>query len=240
VPVPVRHAVVFDLFETLITEFDPGWTEAVSTPAERLRVPADVFDQVWRECGRMRRPVDYRDILRAVGSASRLPPDSYEDVVAALYAERLAVKAKALVAVEASVLTMLRSLRELGARLGVISNCSIEEVAAWHRSPLAALFDADAVVFSYDVGHVKPERPIYLEACRRLGVDPPDVVYVGDGGADELAGAARVGMRAYCARWFLDGWPLWRRNRDTTVTAEFPQVDAPAGLLRLVTGSDDR
>ncbi len=39
---------------------------------------------------------------------------------------------------------------------------------------------------------------IYLLACERLGVEPAECVFVGDGANDELAGAARVGMRAVC------------------------------------------
>lgn len=44
-------AVAFDLFETLVTEFDPQWRPA-PTAAEELGVPADRFNDVWR-CSRL-------------------------------------------------------------------------------------------------------------------------------------------------------------------------------------------
>jgi FMN phosphatase YigB (HAD superfamily) len=57
-------------------------------------------------------------------------------------------------------------------------------------------------VFSYAVGFVKPEPGIYLEAAQRLGVDPVNAVFIGDGGDDELAGAERAGLQAAQATWF--------------------------------------
>ena len=44
------------------------------------------------------------------------------------------------------------------------------------------------------VGMKKPDPQIYLLVCEKLGVNPEDCVYVGDGGSNELTGAAGVGM----------------------------------------------
>jgi FMN phosphatase YigB (HAD superfamily) len=228
-----RRAVVFDLYETLVTEFAPGWREG-PTPAERLRVPLDDFDRVWRrrKRDRMTRVVDYRDVLREACSMAGYADHWLDDVIEELHTTRLAAKAAPIVDVEPSILESLGRVRGLGLRIGLISNCSVEEVAAWDQSPLAALFDG--VVFSYDVGHAKPEPAIYRLACQRLGVAPEETAFVGDGGSDELAGAARVGMSPYCARWFLDRWPAWRRGRTDEATATFPQLTMPADLLAVL------
>ncbi|MGH9890594.1 MAG: HAD family hydrolase, partial [bacterium] len=37
---------------------------------------------------------------------------------------------------------------------------------------------------------------LYQSACERLGVDPGECLFVGDGGSSELSGAAAVGMSA--------------------------------------------
>ena len=66
------------------------------------------------------------------------------------------------------------------------------EVAAWPRSPLRPCFDA--AIFSCDVGAAKPDAGIYLAACETLGVAPAECLFVGDGGSDELRGAAALGM----------------------------------------------
>ncbi|MBM7783720.1 HAD family hydrolase [Tenggerimyces flavus] len=212
------QAVVFDLYETLVTEFDPSW-QAKPTTADRLGVDADVFERGWRarRDERMTRPIDFREILRD------LSPEADDQVIEALYQERLAAKAAPLLNVEQLILDTLGRLKADGLGIGLISNCSTEEVAAWHRSALAPL--VDEAVFSYQVGCAKPDPAIYALACRRLGVAPRDAVFVGDGGSDELSGAAACGMRAYCAGWFLDRWPT-RRPVDG-----FRRLGSPAEVL---------
>ena len=49
---------------------------------------------------------------------------------------------------------------------------------------------------------MKPDPEIYNLACERLGIVSAKAVFVGDGGFDELQGAAEVGMRPVQARWY--------------------------------------
>lgn len=224
------HAVVFDLFETLVTEFDPEWKPGPS-PASRLGVPDEVFARIWRSrhVERMTSVVDFRGVLRDICVAAALEGDvPVEQIVQTLYTERLAAKAKPLISVDCGVLEALENLRASGLKLGVISDCSIEEVAAWDDSPLARFFDS--VVFSYRVGVAKPDPAIYRRALDDLGVVPSRVAFVGDGGSDELAGAAMVGMSAYCAMWFLNQWPVERRERRAERRQGFPRLESPADL----------
>lgn len=100
------QAVVFDLYETLITEFDPDW-HPKKAPAERLGVPGEVFDRVWRsrKAARMTQAVDYRDVVREVCQTAGIMIDAgVETVIEDLYSERLAAKAKPLLMVERPVL----------------------------------------------------------------------------------------------------------------------------------------
>ena len=112
--------------------------------------------------------------------------------------------------IEGTVLKALHGIRALGLKVGLISNCASEEVAAWPHSQLAPLFDV--VDFSCETHHMKPEPEAYLLACRRLEVSPTQAVFVGDGGSDELAGAVRVGMVPVWSTWHLRRWPHWNRN----------------------------
>lgn len=86
-------------------------------------------------------------------------------------------------------------LAELGRRRiarGLVSDCSAETPLVWPQGPLAT--HVDAISFSCLTGHRKPEPEAYLTATRRLGVEPSECLYVGDGGSRELTGARALGM----------------------------------------------
>ncbi|MCW6005919.1 HAD-IA family hydrolase [Micromonospora sp. CPCC 205371] len=88
----------------------------------------------------------------------------------------------------------LRALRQRGLRTALVSDCTHELPALMPYLPVASLLDAYA--YSVEIGHCKPAAEIYLAACARLGVAPEQCLYVGDGGSQELTGAAELGMTA--------------------------------------------
>ena len=49
---------------------------------------------------------------------------------------------------------------------------------------------------------MKPQPEIFLRACRELGVEPGDTMFVGDRLATDVQGAANVGMTTVQALWF--------------------------------------
>lgn len=170
-------AVFFDLYETLITEFDPKWTPQPTT-AERLGVDQQAFRAAWQEAqpGRFTGEFpDYPSALRYVCDVIGEEPD--EAVLQQLIQEKVALKERPLLDVEDVILEMLRGLRAAGLKVGLISNCAPGEVAAWERSPLASLIDRP--VFSYEAGLMKPAAEIYpwhvgswtlIRAARRSSV----------------------------------------------------------------------
>ncbi|OJF15679.1 HAD family hydrolase [Couchioplanes caeruleus] len=88
--------------------------------------------------------------------------------------------------------SVLAAVKRRGLRTALISDCTHELPAFLPSMPIAPLLDVS--VFSVEVGRCKPDPLIYLEACWRLQVAPEDCLYVGDGGSQELTGAAAVGM----------------------------------------------
>jgi putative hydrolase of the HAD superfamily len=90
--------------------------------------------------------------------------------------------------------SVLRAIKRRGLRTALISDCTHELPAFLPSMPIAPLLDVN--VFSVEVGRCKPDPLIYLEACWRLRVAPEDCLYIGDGGSQELTGAAAVGMTA--------------------------------------------
>ncbi len=191
-------AVLFDLFETLITE-------SASALAARLGVDHEAYRHLWRSrradivLGRSSFP----DVLSWIASTLGTTPD--EKILEQLQSERLADKEGALRTVEPDVLAMLAALRTKRLRLAVVTNCFAEDVAGWERSPLRPHFDV--TIFSCTVGLAKPDPEIYFRACRELDISPDRALYIGDGGDDELAGARRAGLSTCRALWFLSRWP---------------------------------
>ena len=125
-------------------------------------------------------------------------------------------KSKVLSSVEPQIFEMLRAVRERGLKVGIISNALPEEVLAWRFCPLQD--HVDPVVFSCSVGVMKPDREIFELACSRMCVQPSEAYFVGDGGYDELQGAASVGMKAIQAAWYQD--------RDVKLSGTSPLVRA--------------
>jgi FMN phosphatase YigB (HAD superfamily) len=116
-------------------------------------------------------------------------------------------------------------------KLGLISNTTPEEVVGWGDCALVPYFHE--VVFSYEVGLVKPDASIYRLTCGRLGVPPSRAVFVGDGGDSELAGAAEAGLMPWWATWFLERWPEWEARFDRRDAHRFRRVRSPGELVVL-------
>ncbi|MEU6354849.1 HAD-IA family hydrolase [Streptomyces sp. NPDC047072] len=99
---------------------------------------------------------------------------------------------------------VLRTLRERGIRVGVVSNIGWDLRPVFRAHGLDPYIDA--YVLSYEHGIQKPDPRLFKTACTALGVEPGDTLMVGD---DRRAdgGAAALG----CAVHFVDHLPVERR-----------------------------
>ena len=192
-------AILFDLYETLVTEREANPTRA-SSLGERLGLNGTDFHKAWRpqRARVVRGQVSFADALLEIGMMLGRTLDI--SLVRELSEERRLEKAALLQNIGSEALKSLRQLHDCGCKLAVISNCFAEDVAAWPRCHAAEYFDAS--VFSFEVGTAKPELEIYREAMRRLNVESSNTMFIGDGGDNELLGAERAGVRAAQAAWF--------------------------------------
>lgn len=87
---------------------------------------------------------------------------------------------------------VLRALRDLGVKVGMLSNAGVRLRPVLEREGLADL--ADGVVISCEVGAVKPDPAIFRACLDAVGADPADALMVGDSGHDDVGGTA-LGMR---------------------------------------------
>lgn len=93
----------------------------------------------------------------------------------------------------------LATLKERGYKLGVISNWGPgldTLLAGLGLGP--DIFDT--VVMSAAVGLYKPQPEIFLEACKRLGVEPQESMHVGDHIGADVEGSRAVGIHPVLVR----------------------------------------
>lgn len=182
------RAVIFDLWQTLV----PWEVMAANRFYDRMAAAAGVEPERFREAWLSSRPNretgPIADHLRGLFSELGVEPDL--DEVLAMRREWT----KHSLQPRSDALPTLAELRRRGHRLGLISVCSQDVPHVWEETPFAGALDE--LIFSCDVGISKPDPRIYEIACERLGVNPADCLFVGDGANDELPGAERVGMTA--------------------------------------------
>ena len=118
---------------------------------------------------------------------------------------------------------MLSAFKENDYKIGLISNCSAEEIKGLKDSALFTYFDA--IVLSCDVGIAKPDVRIYEYCASLLNEPPANCVFVGDGGSDELNGAKNAGMTPLRAVWFIKHYV-----KDFDADTTYPMLMKPSDL----------
>ena len=213
--------VLFDLYETLITESGSRPTRA-SALATRLGLQENAYRPEWRK----RRPSIVRGDMSLADALADISRSliGRADLVAIqdICDQRVKEKAEAFARVDRSVAALVNALVHRGVRLAVISNGFAEDVIGWPDCSLAPHFESH--VFSCAERVSKPDPEIYLRAVRRLGVAAAGAVYIGDGGDNELAGAEQAGVRAGRAAWFVPRTPhagTWREFTSCQQVLEF-------------------
>ncbi len=195
-----KQIIIFDLFETLVSEFDAGHP-SIAEVAQTLGLPVEDFQREYTNLrpARYTGQLDYAVSLRYI--VGKLGRKSSEITIKTLTERRQSAFTAHLRRIEPEILDMLNEITSSDIRLALVSNTDGSEVLDWADSPLARFFEV--TVFSHAVGMVKPDPHIYQHACQNLGVSPSNCIFIGDGNSDELRGAAQVGMSPFCAAWFL-------------------------------------
>lgn len=185
--------VIFDLFGTLVDNMPVSeHRKVLTTVANVLSLPPERFIEEWNGSYRKRAtgefPTTEAAIRHICGSLDGKPGE--EAILEACrirtdYTRRILVP-------RSDAVPTLTKLRADGYAIGLISDCTCEVPPVWAEIAFAPLFDV--AIFSCEVRVKKPDPRIYHTACSRLGVDPGQVLYVGDGSSNELTGACEVGM----------------------------------------------
>jgi len=198
------EAVLFDFHSTLVDQGDPhAWLELAwrhaghtgsvreSLGAEGADELADWVNRIWEHVLEVD-PANERDLSSARHrEVYDLLMERVPGVDAVLSAALYEVMLETWVPYD-DALPTLRALKARGLKLALISNVGVDVRGVLARGGMGDLFDA--VILSYEVGAVKPDRPIFQRALDALGVPAARALMVGDNAHDD-AGAARLGIR---------------------------------------------
>ena len=184
------------------TDAGAGWDSMMESVAAALGIGMEAFRAAWsvtedeRYTGSFSTMQAYLEhVCRRVGVSPKPGGISQAVAVRLEYFTGLASP-------RVDTVATLVKLKDCGHKIGLISDCVLEDALNWPRTPMAPL--VDVAVLSCEVGLRKPDPRIYWMTCERLGVAPADCLYVGDGGSGELTGASQVGMDVVLIRASYD------------------------------------
>lgn len=217
------RAVIFDMFETLITHFrSPLYFGAQM--AEEAGISEDSFQSLWRptEYERTIGKLTLEDVLERILKENQCYS---EELLKKMVEKRIATKKDCFRHLHSEIVPMLSELKEKGLLIGLISNCFSEEAEVIRRSELFPYFDV--VCLSYEQGVQKPDEEIFRICINSLGVKAEECLYIGDGGSKELEAARELGMKAVQAAWYLQEGTLQPTGRKV----DFEQMEKPLDVL---------
>lgn len=190
-PPSAFRAVVFDLYGTLVNApSQQDRRDAAHELANAFGVPTETVSHALGHSWRDRHLGQWNTIDHIADGLARLCGAARPDLPRA--GRLIENRARLRLRWAPSVLAMLTQLAERGLAVMVLSDAAADTAQAWAGCAPAWL----PVLFSCQEHSVKPDPALYRRVLQQLDVPAETVLYCGDGGGDELAGAQQAGMTA--------------------------------------------
>ena len=216
-------AVIFDMFETLVTHFESPVYMGKQI-CNDMGIAENKFREIW----------DTTDDDRTLGKRSL--EDVIEEILKVndcysielferIITKRKQSKEECFEHIHPEIIPLFLKLKEMGIKIGLITNCYFEERDVINNSVFIDYFDS--VCMSCEMGVKKPDVQIFQKCMNDLNVAAEECIYVGDGGSYELETARSLGMHPLQATWyFKDG-----ANQPAKKKAEFLQAESPLEVI---------
>jgi len=222
----VKKAVIFDMYETLITLYNSELYKGKQIAAD-MGIPESKFREIWDKSDddRTLGTRSFEDVITEILNANGI---FSEELFNSIVSKRYSNTADAFCHKDPDIIPMLKALRKKGIKVGLITNCYFEERDAIKNCDMYEFFDA--LCMSCEIGIKKPDLRVYEMCAEKLGVNTKECLYVGDGGSNELQAARAVGMMPLQAVWYLkDGvdQPCGRLE-------EFNHAESPLDVLGFI------
>ena len=221
-------AVIFDMFETLVTLFE-GKTYFGEDIARDVGVDPKVFRREWhsieddRSTGKYTIKEGLEIVLKRLGVYS-------EELVEMAAGKRLEGLSDTFSAIPKESMQLLKALKERGIKIGLITNTFSDEMECIKACSLYPYFDV--ALISYEQGIMKPDPEMFKRMTDRLGVEPGECLYIGDGGSRELYGARDAGMHPLQCTWFFER--MFEPHVTCPILDEFEHVNTQLEVLDFI------
>ncbi len=216
--------VTFDLWQTLLLDTrETGQARALVRlegaqdalgrfgEAYNLEHIREAYRACDRRCHQIRdeeRDISFREQVETFinnispGLAGRLDQSTFDDIVR-IYADSFLVHPPA---PHVEAFPVLRALRAMGMRLGMISNTGTTPGSTFRTflEQHGLLGHFDTLTFSDEVRLAKPSTEIFLMTLRAMGVSPAQAVHVGDHVTNDVVGAKRAGLKTVWITGFYE------------------------------------
>ena len=221
-------AVIFDMFETLVTLFE-GRTYFGEDIAADTGVDPAAFRKEWHAIENDRSIGTYTIEEGLELTFKRLGVYS-EDKVKLAASKRWEALGDTFGTIPEASIELLRKLKEKGLKVGLITNTFSDEREYIRNCPLYPYFDV--ALISYEQGICKPDPEMFRRMTEQLGVKADECLYVGDGGSRELYAAREAGMHPVQCTWFRD--MAFEPHIPCAILDEFDRADRQDDILKYI------
>lgn len=225
--------VIFDMFETLVTLFNKNHIHYFgSEVAKDMGVDSAKFYVPWNECEEDRTlgKIKFEDVVKNIMTEFNcFSKEKYDLIVQKRYKSY----ERCFNSVRTDILSMLCELKNLGCKIGLLSNCFYEEAKYIRQSKILSFLDC--AILSCEVGMGKPNEEIFKLCMKSLCqsdalLNPSDFLYIGDGGSNELEVATKLGMNVFQATWFLGA----NKKQPVQRKPEFASFAKPENVVKYI------
>ncbi len=224
----VIKAVIFDMFETLVTLFE-GRTYFGENIAADVGVDPAAFRKEWhsiedeRTIGKYTIKEGLEIVLKRLGAYS-------EEKVNLAASKRWDSLLDTFNGIPQETFDMLDELKRRGIKIGLITNTFSDERELIRSSRLISYFNA--AIISYEQGIRKPDLEAYRKMTELLSLKAEECLYVGDGGSRELYAARDAGMHPVQCTWFHD--LAFEPHVPCPILDEFEHADHQMDVLKYI------
>ena len=227
-------AVIFDMFETLVTLF-AGPVYMGKEIAEEIGISEAKFREIWNPTDEDR-TLGKRTLEDVIEESLRVNNRYSRELLESIISKRKRMLQTSFepAHIHPEIIPMFQALKEQKIKIGLITNCYFEERDIIKNSVLFEYFDV--ICMSCELGMKKPDVRIFQKCMEDLGLEPTECLYIGDGGSLELETAEAVGMHPLQAAWYLkDEW-----NQPARRKPGFAQAESPMDVIAVINEMNGR